>query len=66
MAEQIAVAELAAAIGDEPAPFYQRVKQAIVSQIREGRWKTNQRVPSQSKLVKELGVKPHDHQSRAA
>ena len=45
MAEQTAVAQLAAAIGDEPAPFYQRVKQAIVSQIRESRWKANQRVP---------------------
>jgi GntR family histidine utilization transcriptional repressor len=56
MAEQTALAQLAAAMGDEPAPIYQRVKQAIISQIREGHWKANQRVPSESELVNELGV----------
>ncbi|MDJ0034397.1 histidine utilization repressor [Pantoea allii] len=56
MAEHTAIAQLAAAMSDEPAPIYQRVKQAIVSQIREGHWKANQRVPSESELVNELGV----------
>ncbi|MGB8929329.1 MAG: histidine utilization repressor, partial [Pantoea agglomerans] len=35
MVEHTALAQLAAAMSDEPAPIYQRVKQAIVSQIRE-------------------------------
>ena len=56
MVEHTALAQLAAAMSDEPAPIYQRVKQAIVSQIREGKWKANQRVPSESELVNELGV----------
>jgi len=56
MAEHTAIAQLAAAMSDEPAPIYQRVKQAIISQIREGHWKANQRVPSESELVNELGV----------
>ena len=56
MVEHTALAQLAAAMSDEPAPIYQRVKQAIVSQIREGLWKANQRVPSESELVNELGV----------
>ncbi len=45
MTEQTALAQLAAAMGDEPAPIYQRVKQAIISQIRAGEWKARQRVP---------------------
>ncbi|WP_292969799.1 histidine utilization repressor [Pantoea sp. UBA4549] len=56
MTEQTALAQLAAAMGDEPAPIYQRVKQAIISQIRAGEWKARQRVPSESELVSELGV----------
>ncbi len=56
MVEHTAIAQLAAAMSDEPAPIYQRVKQAIVSQIRAGHWKSNQRVPSESELVNELGV----------
>ena len=56
MTEQTALAQLAAAMGDEPAPLYQRVKQAIISQIRAGEWKARQRVPSESELVSELGV----------
>ena len=50
------LSELAAAISDTPAPIYQRVKQAIVGQIRDGVWKPHQRVPSESELVNELGV----------
>ena len=33
-----ALSELAAAMSDTPAPIYQRVKQAIISQIRSGAW----------------------------
>lgn len=53
---QQTLSELAAAISDTPAPIYQRVKQAIISQIRGGNWKPHQRVPSESELVNELGV----------
>ncbi len=56
MAEQTAISQLSAAISERPAPIYQRVKQAIIRQIREGIWLANQRVPSESELVKELGV----------
>jgi len=56
MVGQTAIAQLSAAMSDLPAPIYQRVKQAIVSQIAEGVWKPNQRVPSESELVNELGV----------
>lgn len=56
MAAQTAISQLAAAMSDQPAPIYVRVKQAIISQIREGVWKANQRVPSESELVNELGV----------
>lgn len=50
------LSELAGAMSDTPAPIYQRVKQAIISQIRAGVWKPHQRVPSESELVNELGV----------
>ncbi|WP_411569418.1 histidine utilization repressor [Serratia sp. UGAL515B_01] len=43
-------------MSDTPAPIYQRVKQAIISQIRAGHWQPHQRVPSESELVTELGV----------
>ncbi len=56
MADQTVIAQLAAAMSDQPAPIYQRVKQAIISQVTEGVWKANQRVPSESELVNELGV----------
>ncbi len=56
MAEQQTVLQLAAAMSDAPAPIYQRVKQAIVNQIRAGHWQPHQRVPSESELVAELGV----------
>lgn len=53
---QKTLSELAAAMSDAPAPIYQRVKQAIIGQIRDGVWKPHQRVPSESELVNELGV----------
>ncbi|WP_034944953.1 histidine utilization repressor [Erwinia oleae] len=56
MVEQSAISQLSAAMSDLPAPIYQRVKQAIISQITDGTWKPNQRVPSESELVNELGV----------
>nr|CBX80111.1 Histidine utilization repressor [Erwinia amylovora ATCC BAA-2158] len=56
MVRQTAISQLSAAMSDRPAPIYQRVKQAIVSQISEGVWQPNQRVPSESELVNELGV----------
>jgi GntR family histidine utilization transcriptional repressor len=51
-----ALSELAAAMSDTPAPIYQRVKQAIIGQIRSGAWKPHQRIPSESELVNEIGV----------
>lgn len=56
MVDQQIMLQLAAAMSDTPAPIYQRVKQAIVSQIRAGHWQPHQRVPSESELVAELGV----------
>ncbi|MEI8632569.1 histidine utilization repressor [Vibrio sp. PP-XX7] len=56
MAEQSAVSQLASAITESPAPIYQRVKRAIITQITAGTWQENDRVPSESELVKELGV----------
>lgn len=49
-------AQLTAIMSDSPAPIYQRVKQAIVQQIRSGVWQPHQRIPSESELVAELGV----------
>jgi len=54
--EQQTLLQLSAAMSDTPAPIYQRVKQAIISQIRSGTWQPHQRVPSESELVAELGV----------
>ncbi|MDL1298506.1 UTRA domain-containing protein [Yersinia pestis] len=56
MAEQSTVLQLSAAMDDIPAPIYQRVKLAIIRQIRTGTWQPHQRVPSESELVTELGV----------
>ena len=56
MARPSAISQLSAAMSEQPAPIYQRVKQAIISQIHEGVWQPNQRVPSESELVNELGV----------
>ncbi|QCR38846.1 histidine utilization repressor [Nissabacter sp. SGAir0207] len=56
MTEQTAISQLAAAMGEQPAPIYVRVKQAIISQIKQGTWKPNQRIPSESELVANLGV----------
>lgn len=56
MTEPTAISRLAAAMSDQPAPIYLRVKQAIIAQISEGTWRANQRVPSESEFVNALGV----------
>lgn len=56
MSELQSAAQLSAIMSDTPAPIYQRVKQAIVQQIRSGAWEPHRRIPSESELVTELGV----------
>ncbi|WP_294906765.1 histidine utilization repressor [Tatumella sp. UBA2305] len=51
-----AITQLTDAMSDLPAPIYQRVKQAIISQIAEGIWKPNLKIPSENELVSSLGV----------
>lgn len=43
-------------IPNTPQPIYARLKQAIVHKISSGRWEAHQRVPSESEMVKALGV----------
>lgn len=40
---------------DEPLPIYARVKKQIQQKINEGRWKANDKIPSESDFVKYLG-----------
>ena len=47
---------LSKTIEDSPAPIYARVKQGICQKINSGEWQTDQRVPSESEMVKALGV----------
>lgn len=56
MVELSKATQLAESMSMQPAPLYQRVKQAIISQISNGAWKPNQRIPSENALVEELGV----------
>ncbi len=56
MSELEPLQQLQAAISDLPAPIYQRVKQAIIGQIRSGVWLPHQRVPSETELVNALNV----------
>jgi len=56
MVEPTKITQLTESMGVQPAPLYQRVKQAIISQIGSGTWKPNQRIPSENQLVAELGV----------
>lgn len=49
------VNELAAQMGDSPAPLYARVKQMIALQVLNGSWPPHYRVPSESELVNQLG-----------
>ncbi|EAQ63479.1 putative GntR-family transcriptional regulatory protein [Marinomonas sp. MED121] len=47
---------LSKTIEDSPAPIYARVKQAICHKINSGEWQADQRVPSESEMVKALSV----------
>ncbi|WP_432463517.1 histidine utilization repressor [Agarivorans sp. QJM3NY_33] len=47
---------LSQAIEDSPAPIYARVKQAICHKISSGEWQADQRVPSESEMVKALNI----------
>lgn len=40
---------------DSPIPIYMRVKQLITTKINQGLWSTNQKIPSESELVNQLG-----------
>ncbi|MBF6142438.1 HTH-type transcriptional repressor YvoA [Nocardia farcinica] len=58
MAIEVVDAELAAvydALGSEFAA-YERVKQLIVSQIKGGRWRAGDQIPSENQLVSALGL----------
>ncbi|MEQ3653515.1 MAG: histidine utilization repressor [Glaciecola sp.] len=41
---------------DAPQPIYAKLKHAITHKITSGEWKAEQRVPSETELVKSLGV----------
>ena len=41
---------------DAPQPIYAKLKQAISLKITSGQWQVNQRIPSESEVVKALGV----------
>jgi len=43
------------ATSQEPVPFYEKVKQAISSNIHAGVWKPHDRIPSEAELVQEFG-----------
>ncbi|OTG84212.1 histidine utilization repressor [Acinetobacter sp. ANC 4558] len=40
---------------NSPVPIYMRVKQLITMKINQGAWTTNQKIPSESELVNQLG-----------
>jgi len=41
--------------GSAPAPFYEKVKQAISHQIATGAWRPHDRIPSEAELVAQFG-----------
>lgn len=47
---------LSLSIENTPTPIYARVKQAISEKINSGEWQENQRVPSESEIVKALSI----------
>ncbi len=51
-----ALANLFNDLPDAPQPIYAKLKQAITQKITSGEWKAEQRVPSESEVVKALGV----------
>lgn len=38
-----------------PAPFYEKVKQAISEKIHRGEWRPHDRIPSEAELVAQFG-----------
>ncbi len=56
MADKPLAKHLASVMDDNPAPIYQRVKDAIIHQISSGQWQHKQKIPSESDFVSELGV----------
>ncbi|MCE0492788.1 histidine utilization repressor [Vibrio salinus] len=56
MADKPLAKHLISKMEDNPAPIYKRVKDAIVHHIANGKWKCNQKIPSESDFVSELGV----------
>jgi len=40
---------------DEPSPIYLRIKKIIQKKIYDGSWKVNEKIPSESEFVKQLG-----------
>lgn len=50
------ISSLFQAIEDSPLPIYARVKHAISHKITSGEWQANQRVPSESEIVRALSV----------
>jgi len=47
---------LSLSIENSPTPIYARLKQAISEKINNGEWQENQRVPSESEIVKTLSI----------
>ena len=39
-----------------PAPFYEKVKQAISEKIATGVWRPHDRIPSEAELVAQFGL----------
>ncbi len=39
-----------------PDPLYRRIKEQIITRVRSGEWPVGHRIPSENKLVEELGV----------
>lgn len=50
------MSHLSQRIDESPGPIYAKVKQAICEQIDNGQWQPDQRVPSESEMVKALNV----------
>ncbi len=47
---------LSLSIENSPTPIYARLKQAISEKVDSGEWQENQRVPSESEMVKALSI----------
>ncbi|MEH6446518.1 MAG: histidine utilization repressor [Oceanospirillaceae bacterium] len=47
---------LSQSFDDSPAPIYAKVKKAISQKINSGEWEVDQRIPSESEIVKALNI----------